>query len=971
MASKSRLFLRPSKAFTLIELLVVIAVIGLLATLSVIALSNARAKSRDSKRLADVKQLQTSLDMYYNEAGHYPSASEFNSGSISFYSTNIGTTTYMKIVPTAPMPNDGPCSNSGNTYYYAPTSDGSSYTLSFCIGGPSNNLAAGLKCATPGGIVDNSCAGGDTGGSSGGGASPSSIAGVSIIDGGAGYTSVPTIIFDGGGGTGAAATAIIDSGSGKVIGIDITNVGSGYTSAPTISFEGGGAATQATATVVLAGESGGISCASNSDCTYPLTCGGGLVAGKCGRFNIVHVATVNDSSTFSDPASVYVVGNYAYVTSKYSNTLEVVDISNPASPILRGRISNDQGGAALAGAQSVYVVGNYAYVASYDSNALEIVDVSNPAAPVHKGKLLAGQQPRNGDGGASLLGVQTVFVSGNYAYVTSWTSRTLEIVDISNPAAPVHESYVSTNSGPWGLYVVGGFAYVGDWGNDSFEIIDVSNPLAAHRTGSIATGDQPKNGDGGAALHQSQNLTVSGHYAYVASNGSNALEVIDISSSTHPTHAGKLTMGDAGSPALNQPTAVSVLGNYAYVTSYMSGALEVVNITDPSAPAHVFTVHNNYHDATLFAPESIFISGTNAYITGYSNTLEILTLANPAAPDHLGKITSTVPGVTMNTPASIAVAGNYAYVVSQGNSSLEILDVTDSAHPIHKGKIKSGDNGAMLDYITGVYVSGSYAYVVGYNGLQIINVSDPANPVPAGTVLSTVDSSLAFSQFVHVAGNYAYITSQGTNSSENALIVIDVTDKANPHLVGKITNLQDSLLNNPFGLQVAGNYAYVACYGSQAIDVIDISNKTNPQHVASVANGVGGAVLTAPQNIRISGNYAYVINGSGYYLEIIDISNPLSPVHKGKFTNSILYGTSDVAVVGNYAYVVNSNSDAGLEIVDVTDPGNPVHKASLSNSSTSGASLVFPDAVLISGNYVYVLNAGGHSLEILTMYTSN
>jgi prepilin-type N-terminal cleavage/methylation domain-containing protein len=66
------------KAFTLVELLVVIAIIGLLSTLSVVALNSARAKARDARRLSDIKQLRTALDMYYDSAGTYPNS--FNTG---------------------------------------------------------------------------------------------------------------------------------------------------------------------------------------------------------------------------------------------------------------------------------------------------------------------------------------------------------------------------------------------------------------------------------------------------------------------------------------------------------------------------------------------------------------------------------------------------------------------------------------------------------------------------------------------------------------------------------------------------------------------------------------------------------------------------------------------------------------------------------------------------------------------------
>lgn len=143
--------MKNKKAFTLIELLVVIAIIGLLATISVIALNNARAKSRDAKRVADIKQVQTALELYFNDENHYPSNAEFASGSIDSTSTN-GTTTYMAQIPLAPTPSDGGCSDAHNTYVYSQLQGGNSYRITFCLGGQTGSLAAGYTLADPSGF---------------------------------------------------------------------------------------------------------------------------------------------------------------------------------------------------------------------------------------------------------------------------------------------------------------------------------------------------------------------------------------------------------------------------------------------------------------------------------------------------------------------------------------------------------------------------------------------------------------------------------------------------------------------------------------------------------------------------------------------------------------------------------------------------------------------------------------------------
>jgi prepilin-type N-terminal cleavage/methylation domain-containing protein len=148
--------MKNKSAFTLVELLVVIAIIGIISTLAVVSLTNARQSARDAKRLADIKQIQTALELYYQDNGEYPSSitdSIATSGNI-----------YMQSSPIAPTPADGDCSDTDNVYTYTVSgTENSSYSLTFCLGSQINDLSAGIKEAIPGGITSLTSEGSESG----------------------------------------------------------------------------------------------------------------------------------------------------------------------------------------------------------------------------------------------------------------------------------------------------------------------------------------------------------------------------------------------------------------------------------------------------------------------------------------------------------------------------------------------------------------------------------------------------------------------------------------------------------------------------------------------------------------------------------------------------------------------------------------------------------------------------------------
>lgn len=289
----------------------------------------------------------------------------------------------------------------------------------------------------------------------------------------------------------------------------------------------------------------------------------------CGKdpsptWSIYYVGSYTPEGSVGD---VFVAGDFAYILEPFS--LDIIDVTNPEDPTFTGRFETDTWGHAA----DVQVVGDHAYLVAAEINGscLLVVNISQPADPVLTGYC---ETPGRAFG---------IYIAGRFAYIANGPSG-LQIINVEDPASPnLTGSYDMPGFAmAHSVNVVGNYAYVLFQLNLDFpvswtlQIIDVSDPAAPTLAGSYE------------APGSAGNVFVAGNYAYVPdihydddmlSDG--GLKILNISNPYGPKHAGSYyVFGGA--------QQVFIKENIAYLPErYLETndtGLYVLSVANPSSP---------------------------------------------------------------------------------------------------------------------------------------------------------------------------------------------------------------------------------------------------------------------------------------------------------------------------------------------------------------------------------------------------
>lgn len=206
----------------------------------------------------------------------------------------------------------------------------------------------------------------------------------------------------------------------------------------------------------------------------------------------------------------------------------------------------------------------------------------------------------------------------------------------------------------------------------------------------------------------------------------------------------------------------------------------------------------------------------------------------------------------------------------------------------------SGQGGSMAKFS----ISGDHLFIINDYQLKVFDVSNEANPQAVATLY--VDFGI---ETVFTLDDFLFI------GSVNGMYIYDISNPVNIKYLSyyqHITSCDPVVANDSLAFVTLN--ATSSCFwqgGANRLDVLDITNKVNPQLLSSIN-------MSGPKGLGIYENYVIVCNGENG-VEIYDYSNPYALIYVGGISGIDAY---DLIVRGDHLLLIGQD---GLFQYDISD----------------------------------------------------
>lgn len=523
-----------------------------------------------------------------------------------------------------------------------------------------------------------------------------------------------------------------------------------------------------------------------------------------------------------------------------------------------------------------------------------------------------------------------------------------------------------------------GLLYVGAQAADRMTVVDVSDPTSMSVVGSFQSS---------TTINNHGVLTKVGNNVYIralnAAATQQTLTVLDVTTPSAPSSLGSLASSTFGTAASG--VGIVVDGNYAYCPS--NARICVVNVSNPASMTITALIDN----VNFVSPGRLVKSGSTLFVIDNAiSTLHAVDVSTPTAPTFISSL--------FNNPQTIGVRdiirdGNICYLLAANTNRVTAVDVSNPASMTIISSLLT--NATLMNQMVKV---GDFLYITRTSGLVIVDVSDPSNMVQVDSFANlTAGSPL----HIQIEGDAAFVTVP--ISDRVVSYGLDDCAEVCANVVGSVTS---SNLDAAAGVDVAGDFAYVAAVQADRLVVVDVSDPTTPTIAGSVthATQLNGAQVvryhqgncfvmvpledrltvvdvTTPSSPSILTSLAdsALDDARGIYLDaandllyvtlfttdgitVIDISTPSSPSILGSFTHANLADARGIWVASGLAFIGGAQR---LTVVDVSNPASMSHVGSVSSITE----LVGGLDVVKSGNYCYVTAFDSAAVTVVDVST--